>query len=727
MSNERENFYQPLKFDDYDIAGNALRAYYDMDNKLVFVLDLAVSETKPNVLLVINPVGNRKWDDILMNDYGVDLETVRPKKDNKYQKLDIEYVGLAEYDALIDAYNNNRDLTAALDALDAFRNAASQRAATERLAAAELTAERARETMDKTQDSMTEMNNRLKVLRAKLVGQRRDIGKEPTKQSAAKILRTESQIDAINEKLGRAKKRMLSAQKRLAAAEDDADVARLMLESLENVDAPLPAAPMNTDVVSMVTAPTPMQVVPQFTEIVPYDDAEEDDFNEEPQVEDMSDEEIKPLFDKDPNILDESNAFKPIDFSAKPTDYVPPVAPAKTLPGATLAPLSFEPPVMSSEPIVEEKIQEVEKYDDVAPVPVLDSLTPVDMGGDAQIDSELMATIEPVVHVAPVVEESPKVVENVAPVNPTPMPEIAVAPVDSGFRPVSPITESEEVAPAVPVMGGGQDMPRKPTVIYYVLLVALIVLSVFTLWVYQRSANDAMPELGAKSSEPEIAVVEEVDASNDNVADSPFITLEDDVTVPEVDEVAVVDVAPVEELVVEDASVAELNEDTAAEPVVIEEEVSVEPVPVVEEEPVLVQEEVAEPVVIEELIAEPIPVIEEESEPDEVPVVTESPFISDEEVQPVMIKPVEAILAEKPSYNVSQQEKMFVAAPDYETDGPVVEYADEEMVVSSEAVCDDGSAPDANGCCAGETFADIGGGRYACCSEATGDCFDPLK
>ena len=93
-----------LTFMEYNIAGNLLRAYYDADGKLVFVLDSTIDTRKPNVLLVINPVGDRKWDDILANDYGVDLETVRPKKDNKYQKMVIEYSGLAGYDAHINEY-----------------------------------------------------------------------------------------------------------------------------------------------------------------------------------------------------------------------------------------------------------------------------------------------------------------------------------------------------------------------------------------------------------------------------------------------------------------------------------------------------------------------------------------------------------------------------------------------------------------------------------------------
>ena len=89
------NMNQTLHFIDYTIADNLLRAYRDGNERLVFVLDYATNEIKQNALLVMNPDGDRKWDDILSNDYGIDLESIRPKKDNKYQKLDIEYNGLA--------------------------------------------------------------------------------------------------------------------------------------------------------------------------------------------------------------------------------------------------------------------------------------------------------------------------------------------------------------------------------------------------------------------------------------------------------------------------------------------------------------------------------------------------------------------------------------------------------------------------------------------------------
>ena len=95
MSRARE--IKSLQMTEYDIAGNAIRAYYDNSNNLIFILDETINADKPNVLLVIDSFDGRKWDEVLVNDYGVDLETVRPKRDNKYQKLDIEYGGLDVY------------------------------------------------------------------------------------------------------------------------------------------------------------------------------------------------------------------------------------------------------------------------------------------------------------------------------------------------------------------------------------------------------------------------------------------------------------------------------------------------------------------------------------------------------------------------------------------------------------------------------------------------------
>lgn len=50
---------------------------------------------------------------------------------------------------------------------------------------------------------------------------------------------------------------------------------------------------------------------------------------------------------------------------------------------------------------------------------------------------------------------------------------------------------------------------------------------------------------------------------------------------------------------------------------------------------------------------------------------------------------------------------------------PVV--ADQDILT-----CDGGEAPDENGCCAGETFTDMGDAGWNCCPDSGGDCFPPI-
>ena len=754
MTNERETFFQPLTLVDYDIAGNSFRAYYDADKKLVFVIDFLINDIKPNVLLVINPVGDRKWDDILENDYGVDLETVRPKKDNKYQKLDVEYAGLAQYDDLIRAYEYDTALNEPLRALVDFRNVAAKRAAIERLGAAELTASRSRETIDKTNDKIEALQARIKTLRQKLTDAKRAIGKEPPKQSAAKVLRLESQIDSTNEKLKRAKKRLSNAQHRLAAAEDEIEVAQYIIDKL-NVN--LPASPVAADVVVAKAAPVPAEIT--------------NNLKPEPKAEDMADEEVKPLFDTDPNIIDEEIAFKPIDFNTPAVmpepvmpvinvtqnvtpvvqtseestpapvveeevspfapvpvfEEVAPVAPIVEpieIPTTDIAeeqetfvqPLSFTPPTEFKPDDVQVDVQE-----EIEPTPIFEGFTPIPLteqqtdeiwknpGGLAQIDKPVQDVLEPVV--------GPEYKPDECKSDEAKTDEdIVVAPVESDFRPVSPITNEAPAAVApvgAPVQSGG-----KPTMLYYVLLIVLIVLSVFTLWFYQKSANDTMPELGAKT---EPVVVEEVVEQQ---------TVEEPVVVPE----------PIE-----------------VEPVALE------PVVIPEIEPTVV--DVTEPVVESVVEAETVPVTEPETEPDVVTdVVTEdtdnaSPFIELETLGPVIgpmvetpveeqvtIPTEEEILASKPAYGTtSKSDDMFVAAPEYETETvvtePVVEVAepiveidepavvteyDEEEYFVEEETCSDGNPPDMYGCCTGEDFVLLPDGEKACCAESTGECFPPM-
>ena len=480
---------------DYDIAGNAIRAFFAPDNRLICVLDLLITEIKPNVLLVINPDENRKWDDILENDFGVDLETVRPKKDNKYQKLDIEYSGLDLYERLIqDSKNNNL-----------FRKNVAKRVASERLKNAEVVVENSRETVDKADEKIKDLQEKLRKIRINLVEARKNIGKEPTKQSAAKILRLESQVEAVGEQIRRAKKRMQNAQKRELTAQDEIDGAKKILNML--ADENLPAAPVMTDLVA--------QTVPS----VPANVKENNEIYETKATE--MDDEVKPLFDKNPENLDEELAFKPIEFQV-PAGYV------QKQPETDSLEQHFESDAenQGADSLPYGQINDDAQQNQVAAQEktALDVFVPVDTESDSETvkywnnvttaepknNAEEYAKDNAVVPVQPQIEsdEYPIVPEAsvavshpvaVEPVVDAPRPvavEPVVAPIVSELRPVPPVGSGFDTVKS----NNGE--PNKA--LYYVMLIGLIVLSVFTLWLYQNSSNKALPELGATTQAPVI-------------------------------------------------------------------------------------------------------------------------------------------------------------------------------------------------------------------------------
>jgi hypothetical protein len=49
-----------------------------------------------------------------------------------------------------------------------------------------------------------------------------------------------------------------------------------------------------------------------------------------------------------------------------------------------------------------------------------------------------------------------------------------------------------------------------------------------------------------------------------------------------------------------------------------------------------------------------------------------------------------------------------------------------DVIAEEVLTCEDGAAPDANGCCAGETYTDMGEAGFNCCPDAGGDCFPPI-
>ena len=443
MMGERENTnYGTLVMRAFNIDGNDINAFYDSSNNLIFVLDNTINAQKPNVLLVINPDGDKKWDEILSMGYGVDLETIRPKVDNKYQKLDIEYSGLSVYENLISAYEAGEDLEEHLVQLSILRDSAARHSAMMRLNVANEIISKTNATIVRTKDAIVRLQARIKSLRAKLSATKKEIGRVNTKQSAAKILKLESQIEASNEKLKRAQKRLESAQKRLDVATADAELASNLLNQ-------------PTTEIKQTVKSKPVMVAPEYpVQKLDADDEEIDDIEE--SDEEVEESDIKPLFDEDPQILNDDIAFKPIAFDA--------------------------PVFNESEDIKEEPIVAIEE-----PKPVLESMTPIH-------EPEPVFTPQPIIE-EEVVEEKP-VIETIKPVEPVIQEsETVVEPV----RPITPVVNNFQA----PIENKEHS---KPGFIYYVLLLVLILLSVFTLWLYQKSiSGDTTPVLTAKATETVVA------------------------------------------------------------------------------------------------------------------------------------------------------------------------------------------------------------------------------
>lgn len=704
MPSGKENLV--LKPSEYKINGNSIRAFYDNQGKLVFVLDLNLSETKPNVLLVMASRGNRKWDDVLANDYGLDLELVRPKKDNKYQKLDVEYDGLAVYDNLIRAYENGDNLKKFLSDLSEFRVIAVRNSATERLQAARAVADNARETIERTGDTIVELQSKIKAVRSKISGLRRGIGREPTKESAAKILKVEAQLDALNAKLTRAQKRLENANKRLLTAQSDIDAAQSVLDLLPGV----------ADDTKFKTVGAPI-VAPRA--VTRDDDDTDDDDNADVADDEIADDidadddsessDVKPLFDKDPNILNEKIAFKPIDFDLpsdmKNTDDAETIVDdasdmSEELDNVsapdvdaddntqTNAPaIAFEPPraIMDAVNIPDgyDNADSDVKLDDVysdaetdvnydldAPTSIMDDDTHSDVDKNAEYqapqNTPVLDSLKNVDNVpvadetvdyndVPVLETDAKENEIVAADNPLSGNNtnnvVAPAPVPGDVsnmvRPVAPGTH-QNVMTDIPKQSG--TVQRKPGLLYYVLLLVLIALSVFTLWLYQRSnvSNDVVPTLVVENVKtPEVPVVADAPDVTDN--ENPFVAEGDDA--PGLRQ-------PVMEQVVQDS--LDKIADAADVPVSHN------------DEPQPYEEDVAAK--------------------------------QDTDVAP---EPVTPVVVNKPEYKVSQ-ENVF-------TNGDM----------GGGNLCAGDIAPDANGCCPGETYSTVNGQKVCCPDDGT-DCFPPM-
>lgn len=640
MIGERTDFSSETNYGDlvmrpYLIENNHINAFYDENDVLVFVVDNTITEQKPNVLLVIKPDGDKKWDEILSGQYNVDLETIRPKQDNKYQKLDIEYSGLNVYENLINAYVAGDDISEHIVQLNILRDSAARHSAMTRLNVANEIITKTNATIVRTKETIIRLQERLKSLRAKLSAYKKEIGKVPTKQSASKILRAEAQVDAINEKIKRAKKRLESAQKRLEVATVDAELASALLNQPE------------TQIVHQTPAPKSkaVSVAPKYEVVAEPEEESEEEFDDD--VEDVEDEtpEIKPLFDKDPEIMNEEIAFKPI---------------------------SFDTPVFTDE-ISSQSVSEfrddsetsVDDYKDMMNIEEESQDEDIDFVPPVLNEEPAPLEIKPIENIVPEIPEEKPVLETFRPIEPTmniqeektvTVPEES-APVEDVIRPMPPVPQIDNTPKTEPqnlqnYMDVVKKEHSKPAYVYYILLVVLIVLSVFTLWIYQKNMNTTTPMLIApaveqQQVEPETPVVS--DEPKDVVVDADEVFL--DVTEQPVAEEPVVE-KPVE---------------TPAEP----EPVAEEPTPVEEESAFVDEEE---------------PVAEEPTEPvvlDAVPanVMTSGASVEEEIDEETITEPV----VNKPVFEVaSKYDDMFVSESEPEESEEFIQESEDSPVFDEE-------------------------------------------
>ena len=409
---EEPEFNGLLKSIDFKIEDNLLSAFYKED-ELIFVLDKTINETKPNVLLIIEQIDGRKWDDILANDYNVTLELIRPKIRNKYRKLDIDYDGLNIYKNLIEDYKNGNDLTNSLNELSNFRNSSIKMAASQRLVSSQNKIRKSSITVDKTDKTLSKLQEDFKKLRLKLQKQRKkNIDPE-------KIKRTEDRIQNLILKMRRSKKRLKRAEKRLETAKKDSDISEEILKQ---------------------------KYIMKTTKAI-----------------DVMSEDVKPLFDKDPEVMDEKIAFKPINFDSDKFDETEVV------------------PNMSGIISDEDKNDIDIEYNNSSENSVIDSIKAIEEDTVEENKEEKIEDKK---------EEPEKFVEPLK-------------------RPVSPISGQtikgnleQHYNNNNNILSSSQIVSNRPSPIYYLVLVLLIITSIFTLFLYQkRNCNNGTPNITTEKVE----------------------------------------------------------------------------------------------------------------------------------------------------------------------------------------------------------------------------------
>jgi hypothetical protein len=488
----------------FNVGKLRFAAWLDKSGNAAFVVDDTRDQISPDVRLIINPDPMddlKKWDSILRDDFKIDPEIVRPRVDNKYQKLDIDYAGLSLYQKLIDAENAGAKAARSdIIAVENFRINAAAIAAQKRIDDANDLLEKVSDTVGISDKTAIKIKGDLRVLKEKLSAVRATVGKQPTKAAAAKILKIQSQMEALTEKSGRNDLRKKRTLKKIAAANREIEEMTARLEFLKQMGAEV------NDVVA----------------------AEYEDDNAHSSV--------QPLVAKNPNIVDESKAFKSVYSKDDANDdvvdeYVEDAAEAKVEDIAAPVKEQVEIPT-STRPAQVER----EKPKQIFQAPVMGTLWN-QVSDDA--DSNPLSSQNVVLNSVPVAQEpveqeddsieaelryfnaenssEGKEVERMVENN-YEMNQEQMIPASAGMTGSSNVENSGVVSGAAAIgaqpvvrpigLGGNagtfnsmsnnkaEKRPGEPSSGYYILLLILIILSVATLYIYQKKLDkNVLPHL----------------------------------------------------------------------------------------------------------------------------------------------------------------------------------------------------------------------------------------
>lgn len=613
------------------IAGDIkFSAWIDTHGHVAWALDTTRDRVLPDAMLVIDRDDNlpdRKWDDILTKDFDTDPEIVRPREDNKYQKLDISYDGLSIYQAAVDALETGGKVSdSVLRALGNFRINAGAANAMKRIADNQEILDKVSNTLVVSDKTALKIKGDIALLKERLASQKSAMGFEPTKAAAAKILKTQSQIEAAQEKSKKNALRKKRTEKKIANANEEIKTWTDQLEYLQGLGATLPDA-------------------------------------DEP----IEDSNVAPLIQTDPNIVDEEKAFQAIDIEQ------PEEAEEETKEGETEMPTEFKPMSWDA-PEPEIPAQTPAAQVETLVQPVVQTPTESRAAQVSDVESAAYPSFAPPVSNAyPMQTRAPQIDQSepvpVAPAEiPVPSsfaPNFTPAPATDDFRPAPAAPQSAPETEGQMITQAREDAKRaEPGSGYYLLLLLLVIASIATLYIYQKRLGDRiMPHL-----EPAVEIAAEPEPVVDIVQEN--IAMPEPLTPEESD--AFLDSEQIE--YINDFE----EQNPAPEPII---------------EPVI--EEIVEP------LAEP------------------------------MVEPESAIEYQQPTtlpYQLSPEELAAINAAHPVADA-VADVAEIAAPQPAALMCDDGAAPDENGCCPsmGEQFVnDPAQGALCCMASDPSTCFPPL-